>query len=251
MSAARFCSALALLWASNVEAISIAPRTSKLNEALHHLFAPPTALRTSAQLEALANVRVPSSAGHEILAFAARPSSAREGARLPVLLLLHELFGLNAPIVEKAQALADGLGCVVIAPDTFRGVSTSFIPRAIWLALTTPQKRVNSDLDDVVRWAAQQEYADTRKLAVMGFCYGGGKAIRYTTQARPNAATVIFYGSPVLDVAALRALRAPVLAIYGVDDAQFPQRTVIKFREALAEAGIEHEVCTMNKPLRL
>lgn len=230
---------------ATVNAVSIAPGAAvrAVNEALHHLFEPPTALRTSAQLEELANVRVPSAAGHEILAFAARPSSAPEGARLPVLMLLHEFFGLNAPIVEKAQALADNLGCIVIAPDTFRGVATSFIPRAIWLALATPQDRVNSDLDDVVRWAARQEYADTRRIAVMGFCYGGGKAIRYTTQARPNAATVIFYGSPVLDVAALKRLRAPVLAVYGVDDAQFPQRTVVKFREALAEAGIEHEVC--------
>eukprot|EP00966_Prymnesium_polylepis_P299858 6929484-Prymnesium_polylepis.1 len=44
----------------------------------------------------------------------------------------------------------------------------------------------------------------------MGFCYGGGKAIRYTTEVRPSAATVIYYGSPVSDVAALSKLKAPV-----------------------------------------
>eukprot|EP00967_Tisochrysis_lutea_P142258 scaffold262505_cov27-Tisochrysis_lutea.AAC.2 len=212
--------------------------------AVHHLFEPPTLLRSSQQLEQLCNTRVQRADGGELLLYAARPSAGP--ARLPVLLLLHEFFGLNEKIVEKADALAEELGCLVLAPDTFRGVTTSFIPRAIWLTLSTPQQRVNSDLDDVVRWAASQEYADTRKLAVMGFCYGGGKAIRYTTQARPNAATVIFYGSPILDVEELRRLRAPVLAVYGVDDPQFPQRTIMKFREALADSGIEHEVMSYN-----
>jgi len=168
-----------------VGAIALAPGASirAATAALHHVFDGPAVLRTSQQLEELTNVRIPGSGGtHEILAYAARPSSAPAGKRLPVLLLLHEFFGLNGAIVEKANGLAEDLNCVVIAPDTFRGVTTSFVPRAIWLALTTPQSRVNDDLDDVVRWAARQEYADTRKLAVMGFCYGGGKAIRYTTQ---------------------------------------------------------------------
>ena len=76
---------------------------------------------------------------------------------LPVLLLIHEFFGLNENIVAKAQAFADECNCVCIAPDTFRGVSTTFIPRAIWLALTAPQERVNADLDDILEWASSQE----------------------------------------------------------------------------------------------
>ena len=67
--------------------------------------------------------------------------------------MLHEFFGLSESIVGKAQGLADELGCLCIAPDCFRGETTTFIPKAIWLALTTPQERVNADLDSVLRWA--------------------------------------------------------------------------------------------------
>ena len=130
------------------------PIRAALREAVHHAFDPP--LR-SAALEDLTNTRIPGAGGqHDILAHVARPAGAPDSKPLPVLLLLHEFFGLTESIVGKAQALADELDCVCVAPDTFRGVTTSFIPRAIWLALTTPQARVDADLEDVVSWLAAQ-----------------------------------------------------------------------------------------------
>lgn len=42
-------------------------------------------------------------------------------------------------MTRKADAIAREVGCIVIAPDTYRGESTRFIPRAIYLALGTPQ----------------------------------------------------------------------------------------------------------------
>ncbi len=91
----------------------------------------------------------------------------------------------------------------MVAPDTFRGAVTDFIPKAIWLALTTPTERVNDDLDAIVSYLDQagtqltlqsssvKLKADISKLAVTGFCYGGGRAIHYTTQPRTDAGTVI------------------------------------------------------------
>eukprot|EP00467_Chlorarachnion_reptans_P010253 CAMPEP_0114499556 /NCGR_PEP_ID=MMETSP0109-20121206/7484_1 /TAXON_ID=29199 /ORGANISM="Chlorarachnion reptans, Strain CCCM449" /LENGTH=255 /DNA_ID=CAMNT_0001677139 /DNA_START=135 /DNA_END=899 /DNA_ORIENTATION=+ len=178
-----------------------------------------------------------------VLAHTAWPKNhSNKGERIPVLVLIHEFFGLNPSIVEKADALADELRCVVVAPDTFRGVSTTFIPKAIWLALMTPQARVNKDLNTVVKWIHSQPGVDTERLAVMGFCYGGGKAIRYTTECRPGAATVIFYGSPVTDHEVLNKLQAPVCAIYGQDDLQFPQSLLREFKQGLEDSRVEHEI---------
>jgi hypothetical protein len=42
-------------------------------------------------------------------------------------------------MTRKADAIAREVGCIVIAPDTYRGESTRFIPKAIYLALETPQ----------------------------------------------------------------------------------------------------------------
>lgn len=221
---------------------TIAPNVREISHAVHHLFEPPTALHTTADLEALTNTAIPRSDGESILAAVARPSESPTGKPLQVLIMLHEFFGLTESIVGKAQAYADELGCLVVAPDTFRGVTTNFIPQAIWLALSTPQQRVNDDLDDVFRWAAEQPGVDLSRPAVLGFCYGGGKALRYTTQARPDAATVVFYGNPLTDAADFQKLKAPVCGVFGTQDPQIPQALVDRFRAALEEADVEHEV---------
>ncbi len=193
-------------------------------------------------LEKIANTRIPINSG-EILAFFAMPSSNPPNEKLPVLLLIHEFFGLNESIQQKARSLADDLGCIVVAPDTFRGTSTDFIPKAIWLALTTPQDRVNDDLDAVCQYLAEKSMIDsTTKFAVMGFCYGGGKAIRYTIERRPDAATVVCYGSPVTNLDDLKRLRAPVCGIFGRDDVQFPVPLLNEFRTALDEANVIHDI---------
>ena len=222
------------------------PTLAEWTHALEHLFSPPLQLQAT-PLEKLTNVRIPNSndRGVDILAYKATPSeykgnSNEQGTTLPSIILIHEFFGLSPSIVEKAQGLADELGCIVIAPDTFRGEVTDFIPKAIWLALTTPQDRVNEDLNAVCSYLEGE--AGNNKLAVMGFCYGGGKAIRYTTQCRPEAATVIYYGSPLTDMEVLSNLNAPVCGIYGSKDAQFSMALLDKFRAALVGSNVEHDV---------
>jgi len=219
----------------------LAPSFRAATHAFHHLLNPPAVLRTSADLEALSNTRIPRSDGGEILAAVARPSQLT-GKPLRVLVVLHEFFGLTESIVGKAQAYADELECLVIAPDTFRGTTTSFIPQAIWLALSTPQQRVNKDLTDVFAWASEQPGVNAARPAVLGFCYGGGKALRFTTQIKPDAATVVFYGNPLTSPEDFAKLRAPVCGIFGTQDPQIPQGLVTKFREALEAANVEHEV---------
>ena len=101
-------------------------------EAVHHLLEPPRTLRTSAALEQLANTRIAGPDANDILAYVARPPAAPDGEELPVLVMIHEFFGLSDSIAAKARLFAKELNCLVIAPDTFRGVTTSFIPQAIW-----------------------------------------------------------------------------------------------------------------------
>lgn len=198
-------------------------------------------------LEDIANTRFPTrTKDKDILAFVAMPnkeSSQPSSEKLPVIILIHEFFGLNPSIRQKAQGLANELGCLVVAPDTFRGTSTDFIPKAIWLALTTPQDRVNDDLDAVCTYLTANDMMDSNtKVAVMGFCYGGGKALRYAVQRRPNAATVVFYGSPVTDTEELKRLQAPVCGVFGKDDVQFPMPLLEQFQQALNLAQVENDI---------
>ncbi|MFM8367926.1 MAG: dienelactone hydrolase family protein, partial [Chloroflexota bacterium] len=56
------------------------------------------------------------------------------------------------------------------------------------------------------------------------------------------AATVIFYGSPVTDVAVLKTLPGPVLGIFGGADQSIPVEEVTAFDEALTDANVQHEI---------
>eukprot|EP00571_Detonula_confervacea_P003182 CAMPEP_0172319464 /NCGR_PEP_ID=MMETSP1058-20130122/37718_1 /TAXON_ID=83371 /ORGANISM="Detonula confervacea, Strain CCMP 353" /LENGTH=293 /DNA_ID=CAMNT_0013034509 /DNA_START=62 /DNA_END=940 /DNA_ORIENTATION=- len=206
---------------------------------LEHMASPPLQVTS---LSDLTNTRIPGPVGSdvEILAYTATPSG---GGGSDTIILFHEFFGLNPSIVEKADALAEDLGCTVVAPDTFRGLVTDFIPKAIWFALSTPQDRVNDDLDAVCSYLGlEQGGMGGAKLAIMGFCYGGGKAIRYTIQRRPDAATVVFYGAPVTDIDELGQLRAPLCGIFGDQDAQFSASLLEKFQSSLDKAGVENDV---------
>eukprot|EP00465_Bigelowiella_longifila_P000288 CAMPEP_0185280660 /NCGR_PEP_ID=MMETSP1359-20130426/66267_1 /TAXON_ID=552665 /ORGANISM="Bigelowiella longifila, Strain CCMP242" /LENGTH=402 /DNA_ID=CAMNT_0027875967 /DNA_START=1275 /DNA_END=2481 /DNA_ORIENTATION=- len=235
-------------WPLNVEsAVSTQFRTirSTISDVSYHIANRPSAGPSFPfNLNEETNTRIPFRSNNQkgqILAHTAWPEGGGDG-KIPLLILIHEFFGLNPSIIDKADALAKELNCVVIAPDTFRGVSTTFIPRAIWLALSTPEERVNDDIDAVVDWASEHERIDSSRIALMGFCYGGGKAIRYTTQRLPTAATVVCYGSPVIDPDILKNLKAPVCGIYGSLDPQFPPSILSNFRSGLNEAGIEHRL---------
>jgi carboxymethylenebutenolidase len=162
----------------------------------------------------------------------------------PTVIMVHEWWGLSASIVEKANQMA-AQGYVVFAPDTYRGQATRLIPRALWLRLNTPEDRVLADLQAAYEYLLTQPQVDRQRLAILGFCYGGGMALRYGTLNPDLAATIIFYGDPITNPANLGAIaqtRGPVLGIFAAQDQQIPVAEVEAFKNALAQAGVRHQV---------
>jgi carboxymethylenebutenolidase len=130
----------------------------------------------------------------------------------------------------------------VIAPDTFRGSTTGWIPRAIYQVISSRTENVNADLDSVYAWLASQPDVDMDRIAIAGFCYGGRTSLTYSLHNKQLAATVIFYGSPETDPAILKTLPGPVLGIFGGADQSIPVSQVNAFDAALTEAGVPHEI---------
>jgi carboxymethylenebutenolidase len=159
----------------------------------------------------------------------------------PVVIMIHEFYGLNESIVAKAEGLAEE-GYLVIAPDTFRGSTTAWIPRAIFQVITNRPEQVNQDLDSVYAWIEAQPHAAVDRVGVVGFCYGGRASLSYSLHNDQLAATVIFYGSPVTDPQVLRSLPGPVLGIFGGADNSIPVEDVHAFEAALNQAGIPNEI---------
>ena len=193
----------------------------------------------SGRVEAVTNTTIPGlSGGPEVRAYVAKPQGS---GPFPTIIMIHEFYGLNQNIVEKAEGLAQE-GYLVVAPDTFRGSSTSWVPRAIFQVITNDAEQVNQDLDAVYQWLVSKPDVDADRIATLGFCYGGRASLGYSLHNNRIAATVIFYGSPVTDPAVLRTLPGPVLGIFGGADNSIPTTEVRDFEAALAKAGIPNEI---------
>ena len=192
----------------------------------------------SGRVDGLTNTRIANPGGPEVRAYIARPSTPGPH---PAVIMIHEFWGLKQDIVGKAEALAKE-GYVVVAPDLMRGSSTSSLVRAIYQVASTPMPQIDGDLDAVFTWLAAQPDVKPDRIAVLGFCFGGGASLRYSVNTGKPAATVLFYGTPISDKARLKNLSGPVLGIFGGADVSIPVPSVQAMEAGLKDAGVKNEI---------
>ncbi len=195
-------------------------------------------LFSSGRLDAVTNTRIPNPSGPEIRAYVAKPATPGPS---PAVIMIHEFWGLNEDIRQKADLLAES-GYLVVAPDMFRGSSTGWVPRAIYQVVSTPVEQINADAGAVFDWLAAQPEVQADRIAILGFCFGGRTAMLFSLQQPKLAGTVIFYGSPVTDAERLKALPGPVLGIFGGADNSIPLEVVRAFEAGLEQAGVPHTI---------
>ena len=180
---------------------------------------------------------------HSMPAYRAAPAGR---AKAPVVLVVSEIFGVHAYIAVVARRLARR-GYFAIAPELFerQGDAGSYGEVAKLIAEVvdrTPDAQVMADLDACVAWAAGQG-ADTTRLGITGFCWGGRITWLYAAHNPSVKAGVAWYGRLVgkknalqtaypVDVAA--RLHAPVLGLYGGADTGIPLDTVEQMKRTLA-----------------
>jgi carboxymethylenebutenolidase len=145
--------------------------------------------------------------------------------KAPVVVVIHEIFGLSDWIRGVADQLARE-GFIAIAPDLLTGKgpngggteSVSSRDDVVALVRKLTPEEVNAQLNAVRAYGTTLPAANG-KSATIGFCWGGATSFRYATvQPEVNAAVVYYGTSP--DAAALANVKAPVLGLYGGDDAR-------------------------------
>jgi len=168
---------------------------------------------------------------------------------LPVVLVIHEIFGVHEYIADTCRRLAHA-GYMAIAPELFarQGDPTMYGNMAKLIAEVVskvPDAQVMADLDGAVAWAGANG-GNTAKVGITGFCWGGRVTWLYAQHNPKLKAGVAWYGRLVgnstaltpkhpLDLAA--QTKAPVLGLYGGEDTGIPLTTVNQMKDALAEAG--------------
>ncbi|PWB63760.1 MAG: carboxymethylenebutenolidase, partial [Deltaproteobacteria bacterium] len=132
-------------------------------------------------------------------------------------------------LTDWIRAVADRLaadGFIAIAPDLLSGKgpggggTDKFAGRddVVEAVRTLGDQEVVAMLDAVSRYGKGLPAA-TGKFATVGFCWGGGQSFHYATVQPGLGAAVVYYGTSS-DPGALGAIRAPVLGLYGGDDAR-------------------------------
>lgn len=166
--------------------------------------------------------------------------------KAPVVIVIHEIFGLT----DWARSAADELaahGYIAIAPDLLSGFgpkgggSSDFASTqdAVKAISGLDPGTITADLDAVADYAKKIPAADG-KIAVAGFCWGGGQSFRFATHRHDLRAAFVFYGPPPKDLA---SITAPVYAFYAGNDARIGA-TVPGTIEAMKAAGKKYDPVT-------
>jgi carboxymethylenebutenolidase len=162
----------------------------------------------------------------------------------PVVIVIHEIFGLSNWIRAVADQLAAD-GFIAIAPDllTMRGVpfgpdGESDATAARTAIRTLEPGSWNRHVTAVAQYGMALPAA-TDRYGVVGFCWGGAASFEHAVAAPELGAAVVYYGtSPATE--SLSFIRAPVLGLYGEDD-QRVNATTPDAEAALQSAGRTYE----------
>ncbi len=170
--------------------------------------------------------------------------------KAPVIVLIHEIFGLSDWAREMADELAAD-GYIVVAPDLLSGSgpngggSSSFADQDATMKAVSglDPAQVTADLQAVADYGKKLPAANG-KLAVVGFCWGGGKSFAFAT-ARPDLnAAFVFYGPPP-ESSAMASIHAPVYGFYAGNDARIGA-TVPGTVAAMKASGKTYEPVTYD-----
>lgn len=167
-------------------------------------------------------------------------------SKASAVVVIHEIFGLS----DWARSAADQLaaaGYIAIAPDLLSGFGPNGAGSSAFSSTQDAMKAVSGLNPDVVTadLNAAADYvkklpAANGKVAVAGFCWGGGQSFRFATNRHDLSAAFVFYGPPPKDVS---GITAPVYGFYGGNDARI-DATIPDTTTAMKTAGKKYDPVT-------
>lgn len=147
--------------------------------------------------------------------------------KAPVVIVVHEIFGVSNWVRGVADQLAAD-GFIAIAPDFLSGMNVpngpdgAPMPDSARAAIQrVNQADVQRRIDAVARWGMALPAALPR-YGIVGYCWGGTVSFNHAAHSPTLGASVVYYGtSPASE--RLGSVRAPVLGLYGENDARVNQ----------------------------
>lgn len=199
-----------------------------------------------------AEVSYPCADGFSLPAYMARPEG---DGPYPVVIVVSEIFGIHEYIRDVCRRLAQA-GYVALAPAFFVRAGDpaplSDMQAVMTIVAKAGHKQVMGDIQSGLDWLGTQSFADSSKVGITGFCWGGKVVWQACARFPAIKAGVAWYGrlSPAANateaqieggrpwpIDLVSELKAPVIGLYGDQDSGIPNDTVAAMNAALGAAG--------------
>lgn len=162
------------------------------------------------------------------------------------VIVIHENQGLTDWVRSVTDQLAEE-GYIAIAPDLLSGMAPNGggTPElgsrdAVGKAFASlPADQITADLTAVFQHLSKLP-ACNGKVAVMGFCWGGGQTFRFATNNKEMKAGLVFYGNAPSSAEEIGRINCPVYGFYGGNDARI-NAAIPKTEELMKAAGKTYE----------
>jgi carboxymethylenebutenolidase len=173
--------------------------------------------------------------GQTLKGYLAEPSDKKNA---PGIVVIQEWWGLDTEVKDVADRFAKA-GYRALVPDLYRGK----------LALEAHEaEHLMGDLNfgeaagQDIRGAVQYLKATgSAKVAVTGFCMGGGLTVLAACNVPELDGSIVWYGNPPLEYVNAANITKPMLGHWALQDEFFPISGVDQLEERLKQAGVSYE----------
>jgi len=167
---------------------------------------------------------------------------AIEGKR-PAVLIVPDFRGLGDFVRERAEALAS-LGYVALAIDMY-GVKprNDEEARALAKICKDDQSLMRSRAASWLEVLKKRNFTDPKRVAVVGYCFGGGVALELARSGADIAGVVGFHATlKTSNPADSKNIKGKVLIFHGADDPVVPIDEALAFQDEMRKAKVDWQM---------
>jgi dienelactone hydrolase len=167
------------------------------------------------------------------------------GRTLPTVIIVPTVMGVQQLELGFAERLV-ALGYHVVVADLFGRRFTPGVDKEAAFAAMGELRADRAALRDrllaIVDEVRKREHVDQKRIAVIGYCFGGQCALDVARSGADVAAVAAFHG--LFDPCGLppQPIKAKVAAYHGWDDPMVPPEAVVALGNELTEAGADWQI---------
>lgn len=162
----------------------------------------------------------------------------------PGVLVVHEWWGLNEFAQQRAEAVAK-LGYVALAVDMYGQGKVTQDPKVArqWAGhvKSTPLMRQRARAG--LKVLAQHDRVDAKRLAAIGFCFGGTTVLELAYSGADVLGVASFHGGlTVPKQEEMKNIKASLLVLHGANDPHIKAPAITAFQDAMRQAEVDWQM---------